>query len=119
MIDKIVNEHRGGYCYEQNRLFCAYLTSKGYNVYMVSATIYNGSGWAMEGSHMALIVTLNQKKYLVDVGYADIPKAAMPITHDEEIVYDVRSEERRVGKECRGRMGREDEKKKKKKSGIQ
>ncbi|MGX0332475.1 arylamine N-acetyltransferase family protein [Staphylococcus cohnii] len=92
MIDKIVNEHRGGYCYEQNRLFCAFLTSKGYNVYMVSATIYNGSGWAMEGSHMALIVTLNQKKYLVDVGYADIPKAAMPITNDEEIVYDVNSE---------------------------
>src|SRR5699024_10916621 len=92
MIEKIVNEHRGGYCYEQNRLFCSYLTSKGYNVYMVSATSYNGSGWAMEGSHMALIVTLNQKKYLVDVGYADIPKAVMPITYDEEIVYDVNGE---------------------------
>ena len=92
MIDKIVNQHRGGYCYEQNRLFCEYLTSKGYNVYMVSATIYNGSDWAMEGSHMALIVILNQKKYLVDVGYADIPKAAIPIAHDEQPVYDVNGE---------------------------
>src|SRR5699024_2286761 len=92
MIDKIVNEHRGGYCYEQNRLFCAYLTSKGYNVYMVSATIYNGSGCAMVVSHMALFVILNQQIYLVDVGYAVIAIATVPITHDDEIVYDVNGE---------------------------
>src|SRR5699024_2795696 len=86
MIDKIVNQHRGGYCYEQNRLFCEYLTSKGYNGYMDSATIYKGSGWAMEGSHIALIVILNQKKYLVDVGYPDITKAAIPIANDDQPV---------------------------------
>lgn len=89
MIEKIVDEHRGGFCYEQNRLFYQYLKAKGFEVYIVSATIKNGSSWAMEGSHMALIVILNQKKYLVDVGYADVPKAAIPVSSPDTIVDDV------------------------------
>lgn len=89
MIYKIVSEHRGGYCYEQNRLFHSWITSKGFDAYMISATINTGNGWAMAGSHMALIVQINQEKYLVDVGYADVPKQAMPLKNETEVIEDV------------------------------
>ena len=89
MIHKIVSEHRGGYCYEQNRLFHSWITSKGFDAYMISATINTGNGWAMAGSHMALIVQINQEKYLVDVGYADVPKQAMPLKNEPEVIEDV------------------------------
>src|SRR5699024_679350 len=82
-------EHRGGFCYEQNRLFNQYLKAKGFEVYIVSATIKNGSSWDMEGSHMALILILYQKKYIVHVGYADVPKAAIPVSSSDIMVDEV------------------------------
>lgn len=89
MLHKIIQEHRGGFCYEQNRLFHNFLKEKGFDVYMVSATINTGKEWAMEGSHIALIVSLNHHKYLVDVGYADVPKKAMPLIRNQNEVIDV------------------------------
>ncbi|MFQ3853084.1 arylamine N-acetyltransferase family protein [Staphylococcus parequorum] len=89
MLHKIIRAHRGGFCYEQNRLFHSFLKEKGFDVYMISATINTGEGWAMEGSHMALIVRLNQHKYLIDVGYADVPKKAMPLIKNQNEVSDV------------------------------
>ncbi|MDG0842239.1 arylamine N-acetyltransferase [Staphylococcus equorum] len=89
MLRKIIQEHRGGFCYEQNRLFYSFLRGKGFDVYMISATISTGEGWAMEGSHMALVVRLNHHKYLVDVGYADVPKKAIPLIKDQNEVIDV------------------------------
>ncbi|WP_418129223.1 MULTISPECIES: arylamine N-acetyltransferase family protein [Staphylococcus] len=79
MLEKIVDQHRGGYCYEQNHFFHNYLKSKGFEVYIVAGTVANGDAWAKEGSHMALIVKLDSGKYIVDVGYADVPTVALPI----------------------------------------
>ncbi|PHK49020.1 arylamine N-acetyltransferase family protein [Staphylococcus edaphicus] len=89
MMHKIIVEHRGGFCYEQNHLFHHWITAKGFDAYIISATINTGTGWAMEGSHMALIVDIEGNKYLVDVGYADVPKQAMPITDESCFVSDV------------------------------
>ncbi|PTI44547.1 arylamine N-acetyltransferase [Staphylococcus xylosus] len=89
MLYKILQEHRGGFCYEQNRFFKNYLVGKGFNVDMISATINTGNGWAMAGSHMALKVRVNQQDYLVDVGYADVPKEAMPLSNRQEVVTDI------------------------------
>lgn len=89
MLHKIIQEHRGGFCYEQNRLFKNYLVGKGFDVELISATINTGDGWAMIGSHMALKVTINQQNYLVDVGYADVPKEAMPLSDPQEVISDI------------------------------
>ncbi|NWK83607.1 arylamine N-acetyltransferase [Staphylococcus sp. GSSP0090] len=89
MLQKIITEQRGGFCYEQNRFFHSWITAKGFDAYMISATINTGNGWALEGSHMALIVQINQDKYLVDVGYADVPKQAMPLRNKPEVIEDV------------------------------
>ncbi|MDW8545764.1 arylamine N-acetyltransferase family protein [Staphylococcus pseudoxylosus] len=89
MLHKILQEHRGGFCYEQNRFFKNYLVGKGFNVDMISATINTGNGWAMAGSHMALKVRINQQDYLVDVGYADVPKEAMPLSNRQAVVTDI------------------------------
>src|SRR5699024_7758873 len=96
MLYKIIKEHRGGYCYEQNRLFYNFLKDKGFDVYMISATIYTGDGWAIEGSHMSLIVRLSHNHYLVDVGYADVPKKAMPLNDNQSVVTDINGEFRSV-----------------------
>lgn len=89
MLYKILQEHRGGFCYEQNRFFKNYLVGKGFNVDMISATINTGNGWAMAGSHMALKVRVNQQDYLVDVGYADVPKEAMPLSNRKAVITDI------------------------------
>lgn len=89
MLYKILQEHRSGFCYEQNRFFKNYLVGKGFNVDMISATINTRNGWAMAGSHMALKVRVNQQDYLVDVGYADVPKEAMPLSNRQEVVTDI------------------------------
>ncbi|MFQ3837972.1 arylamine N-acetyltransferase family protein [Staphylococcus pseudoxylosus] len=89
MLYKILQEHRGGFCYEQNRFFKNYLVGKGFIVDMISATINTGNGWAMAGSHMALKVRINQQDYLVDVGYADVPKEAMPLSNRKAVITDI------------------------------
>ncbi|RIM79333.1 arylamine N-acetyltransferase family protein [Staphylococcus arlettae] len=88
MLYKIIVEQRGGFCYEQNRLFRNFLAAKGFSVKMVAATIHTGDGWAMEGSHMSLIVTLPEGEFVADVGYADVPQQALPLAHPT-IVEDV------------------------------
>ncbi|MCD8840967.1 arylamine N-acetyltransferase [Staphylococcus arlettae] len=88
MLYKIIVEQRGGFCYEQNRLFRNFLAAKGFSVKMVAATIHTGDGWAMEGSHMSLIVTLPEGDFVADVGYADVPQQALPLSQSK-IVEDV------------------------------
>lgn len=81
MLRKIVDEGRGGFCYEQNRFFLRYLQSIGYEGYHVSATVNipGRNQWAMTDSHMTSIITIDGQKYLVDVGFSDIPKCALPL----------------------------------------
>ncbi|ERF48557.1 arylamine N-acetyltransferase [Staphylococcus sp. EGD-HP3] len=88
MLHKIIVEQRGGFCYEQNRLFRNFLMAKGFTVKMVAATIHTGDGWAMEGSHMSLVVTLPEGDFVADVGYADVPQQALPLSQSK-IVEDV------------------------------
>ncbi|UXU49769.1 arylamine N-acetyltransferase family protein [Staphylococcus arlettae] len=85
MLHKIIVEQRGGFCYEQNRLFRNFLMAKGFTVKMVAATIHTGDGWAMEGSHMSLVVTLPEGEFVADVGYADVPQQALPLSQPKII----------------------------------
>lgn len=83
MMHKVVDERRGGFCYEMNRFFKSYLESKGYQVEMMSATVMSPNGWAKEGSHMSLKVTIENSEYVVDIGFGDMPKFALPIRQDD------------------------------------
>ncbi|WP_412519129.1 arylamine N-acetyltransferase family protein [Staphylococcus simulans] len=87
MMHKVVDEQRGGFCYEMNHFFKHYLEYKGFEVKALSATVLSPTGWAREGSHMSLQVMVEDVPYVVDVGFGDMPKFALPM--DETDVQDV------------------------------
>lgn len=69
--NKILNNKRGGFCYELNGLFYELLKKIGYNVKIVSARVTQGDNtFGPEFDHLVIIVDLG-KLWLVDVGYGD------------------------------------------------
>jgi N-hydroxyarylamine O-acetyltransferase len=70
---KIVEEKRGGFCYELNGLFNTLLNALGYNSRIISARAYDikRDDFGKEFDHMAMIVELNQAEYLVDAGFGE------------------------------------------------
>ena len=70
-IHKIVNLHRGGFCYELNGAFAALLRELGFRVTLLSARVAREDGCASpEFDHMALRVDLGEP-WLADVGFGD------------------------------------------------
>ena len=67
---KIIDNNRGGFCYELNYLFGTLLRALGFEVTFISARVYNESTGVLgpEYDHMALLVTLDQS-WLADVGF--------------------------------------------------
>jgi N-hydroxyarylamine O-acetyltransferase len=70
LYDKIVNQRRGGFCYELNGLFGWLLRELGFQVEMLSARVCNGGEPGPEFDHMALLVRV-EKRLLADVGFGD------------------------------------------------
>jgi N-hydroxyarylamine O-acetyltransferase len=68
---KIVDRHRGGFCYELNGAFAALLRELGFRVTLLSARVAREDGSASpEFDHMALRVDLDEP-WLADVGFGD------------------------------------------------
>ena len=65
---KIVEQQRGGFCYESNTLFHGLLTGLGYQVSYVAAAMQLETSRGMDFEHMALLVCIEDVDYLVDVG---------------------------------------------------
>lgn len=81
--EKIVNNNRGGFCYELNGLFHWLLGKLGFSSYLVAATLYRGEGnWGRSNSHASLIVDLN-RPYLVDVGFGNSARKPLPLNGGE------------------------------------
>ncbi|WP_414044380.1 arylamine N-acetyltransferase family protein [Macrococcus animalis] len=100
LYQKIITEHRGGYCYELNTFFKHYLIKKGFEAYNVSATIITPKGRSREDSHMSTIVCINHEYYIADVGFGDLPVSAIPIStandHDIKLVNDINGKYRAI-----------------------
>ena len=72
LFHKIVNERRGGFCFEQNGLFDAMLREIGYDVIRIEANVRGGDGeYSIPMNHMALLVTIDDKRWIADVGFGD------------------------------------------------
>lgn len=68
---KILDNKRGGYCYELNGMFFLLLKELGFNAKMISARVNNAKGgWGEEFDHLAIIVKLDEL-WLADVGFGD------------------------------------------------
>ncbi|NKB38949.1 MAG: arylamine N-acetyltransferase [Gammaproteobacteria bacterium] len=68
VYQKIVQERRGGFCFECNALFYNMLSSLGFDLSYVAAIMQTETSMGLEFEHMALLVHLNKGDYLVDVG---------------------------------------------------
>lgn len=68
---KIVENKRGGFCYELNGLFNELLVSLGFTTRLISARVFNGVTHGPEFDHAAVIVTIGDDEYLADVGFGD------------------------------------------------
>lgn len=84
LIEKVVTQKRGGFCYELNYLFGKLLTQLGFQVKMVSARVYDDEAPGPEFDHLALIVQTEDKRWLADVGFGDL--FVTPIALDSEQV---------------------------------
>src|SRR5688572_10879815 len=68
VFDKLVRVRRGGYCFEHYQLFMRVLMTLGFQVQGLSARVVMPE-LMLPRTHMVLLVTLDQRPYLVDVGF--------------------------------------------------
>lgn len=71
---KLIQEKRGGYCFEQNALLAAVLRELGFDVTPLSARVRwkVPEGVATPHTHMLLLVTLAEGPFIVDVGFGGL-----------------------------------------------
>lgn len=69
LSDKLLEQQRGGLCYEINALLYLFLQELGYDVTLVQGTVFTENGWATDGTHVLIVVNLNGKRYVVDNGF--------------------------------------------------
>src|SRR6184192_4287548 len=71
IVDKVVAQRRGGFCYELNGAFAALLRALGFDVTMLSARVPREDGsLSPEFDHLTLRVDL-EEPWLADVGFGD------------------------------------------------
>lgn len=81
---KIVENNRGGFCYELNGLFFELLTALGYESTIVSARVFNGKDFGAEYDHLAILTKIGDEKFLVDAGFGDFTTEPLKFVADEE-----------------------------------
>ena len=68
LFEKIIEQRRGGICYELNYLLFHLLKLLGYQVTILAGQVLEGGS---EFDHLFLLVKIDEIDYLVDVGYGD------------------------------------------------
>ncbi len=66
---KLIDQKRGGYCFEQNALFAAVLEQIGFRLTRLAARVRMGSTRVGPRSHMLLAVDVEGGKWIADVGF--------------------------------------------------
>lgn len=70
--EKIVEQKRGGFCYELNGLFYELLNKIGFSSKIISARVCGHDGkFGAEYDHLAILTKIENVEYLVDVGFGD------------------------------------------------
>jgi N-hydroxyarylamine O-acetyltransferase len=72
--NKIVVNHRGGFCYELNGLFAWVLKQIGFDVTYLNARVFDREGnQGIDFDHLALLVQIpgQHERWLADVGFGD------------------------------------------------
>lgn len=85
LYEKMVNRNQGGICFELNAAFHYLLQAFGFNARIVGGTTYIGGAWfELEDCHMGILVDVENRTYLVDVGFGGkTPRKPVPLTGEE------------------------------------
>ena len=78
VFDKLVNQGRGGYCFEQNLLFALVLKDLGFEVTEHAARVLwrSPDKQAMARTHMLLKITVDDQDWIADVGFGGLTMTA-------------------------------------------
>lgn len=80
LYDKIVNQRRGGFCCENNGLFCWLLAELGFQVTLLSGQVKGTTGrYGPPFDHLVLMVSLDGHRWLCDVGFGT-PGFSVPLS---------------------------------------
>lgn len=81
LYDKIVNQRRGGFCFENNGLFSWLLTKLGFQVTLLSAQVKSAvtGYYGPPFDHLVLMVSLGGQRWLCDVGFG-VPGFSVPLS---------------------------------------
>lgn len=82
--EKIVENRRGGFCYELNGLFNELLRDIGFQTRLISARVFDGVAFTPEFDHAAIIVTIGEVEYLADVGFGAFTTESLRFVPDIE-----------------------------------
>lgn len=66
---KLVQQRRGGYCFEHNLLFAAALRESGFGLTLLAARVRLGTRAMLPRTHMLLLVEAEGRRWLADVGF--------------------------------------------------
>lgn len=69
LYDKIVNQRRGGYCFELNKIFYLLLKALGFDCYCVGVRCIMGRPEPVAISHRGILVDFPEGKWYCDVGF--------------------------------------------------
>lgn len=86
LFRKIVQEGRGGYCFEINGLFQRLLSALGFSCWSATARIALGHDYRTPPAHQVILVELEGRRYFCDVGYGGpVPASPVEVTYDEVV----------------------------------
>ncbi|PFK37451.1 arylamine N-acetyltransferase [Bacillus cereus] len=81
--EKVLVHNRGGLCYELNPTMYYFLKDCGFDVHLVSGTVYHAASntWAVDSGHVATVLKHNAELYLIEVGFgSNLPLSPVPFT---------------------------------------
>jgi N-hydroxyarylamine O-acetyltransferase len=88
---KLVRDHRGGYCFEQNLLFAAVLEAVGFRVTKLAARVRYRATRLLPRTHMLLRIDTESGPWLADVGFGGggpvLPVPMVPGREQEQFAW--------------------------------
>ncbi|WCE31608.1 arylamine N-acetyltransferase family protein [Vibrio sp. SCSIO 43137] len=91
LVQKLVRENRGGYCFELNGLLYSVLNTIGFQVRPLLGRVHL-SEQATGRGHRVNLVTIDDKQWLVDAGFgAQTPREPLPLELNKTLSTDIQT----------------------------
>jgi len=88
IVQKLVKNKRGGYCFELNGLFFLALKAFGFDARKLLGRVHV-TGQPGGRSHQITLVTIDDKRWIVDAGFgAEVPPVPIPLIYNQPISFE-------------------------------